>query len=1053
VSAAAHIPTGAEPARTSGNALLVVLALLFVLSGAAGLFYEAVWSRYLSLFVGHDAYAQILTLVIYLGGMGLGALAAARRSARLRDPLFAYAAVEALIGILGLAFHDAMYLPVTGWAFERLFPALGGGTAVALAKWGLAGLLILPQSILLGATFPLMSAGVIRRLPEAPGRTLSVLYFANSLGAAGGVLVAGFVLFALAGLPGTLAAAAILNLLVALGAFVIGRKDGRTASGQEAVGSGQETVGSGQEAVGSGQEAVGSMQGPPPPAHGSLPTLLPTLLPPLLLTLAFGTAIASFIYEVGWIRMLSLVLGSSTHSFELMLSAFILGLSLGAWWMRRRADTFSDPLRALAVVQLVMGALALASLPLYLQSFSWTAVLLQAVARSQEGYALFTVARYLICLAIMLPATFCAGMTLPLMTRMLLGAGTGERAIGWIYGANTLGSIVGAALTGLVLLPVLGLRASLVAGGVLDMLLGLLALRALARAGRPAPRLVFAGTGGLALLAGFALWVLPWDQSLLASGVFRVGRIGDLSLLKMIFHRDGRTATVHVRRVARSGTKVISTNGKPDGSLSVTWTERCDTAAPRLAFGVDDETQAMLALILLAHAPGARSGAVIGHGTGMSSHLLLGSPRLERLTTIEIEPAMVAGARTFYPANRRVFDDPRSHVVIADAKSYFAAANTRYDLVLSEPSNPWVSGVSGLFTTEFYARIRRYMAPGGVFGQWLHTYELEDGLVESVLAAVHENFSDYRLYALNRADLLVVATPTGALPRPDWSVTALPDIRRDFCRFLPLTAAGLDRALVLDRAGFAPLVERGVRSNSDFYPVLDLGAERTRFLDHTATGVEGLGSGVVDFVADPALRPASWDTATSSALLAMPRVVGMLRAERMRRPGPDSAWSNGSVASQRYLRQTRARWESGNVAPESWRAWTAEFWIIRGVLHGGDAPADTGFFAGARRFAERTGAPPAVRAVVAFGEALARNDLPAAAPAAGPLLDEARQGRLWIPADDLLDGGVRALLAVHRADLARAAYDLMRPQSSRADGDLRLALLDAYIEHARAPSP
>src|ERR1044071_2816962 len=206
-----------------GNALLAVLALLFVLSGAAGLFYEAVWSRYLSLFVGHDAYAQILTLVIFLGGMGIGALAAARRSARLRDPLFAYAVVEAMIGVVGLAFHDWMYLPVTGWAFGRLFPALGGGAAVALAKWGLAGLLILPQSILLGATFPLMSAGAIRRLPEAPGRTLSILYFANSLGAAAGVLIAGFVLYALAGLPGTLAAAAMLNLLVALGAMIVAR--------------------------------------------------------------------------------------------------------------------------------------------------------------------------------------------------------------------------------------------------------------------------------------------------------------------------------------------------------------------------------------------------------------------------------------------------------------------------------------------------------------------------------------------------------------------------------------------------------------------------------------------------------------------------------------------------------------------------------------------------------------------------------------------------------------------------------------------------------------
>ena len=153
--------------------MIVLLALLFALSGAAGLFYEAVWSRYLSLFVGHDAYAQVLTLVIFLGGMGLGALLTARRTERLADPLFGYAVIELVIGVLGLLFHDLMYQPVTGWAYDRLFPALSGGPLLVVSKWTLAGLLILPQSILLGATFPLMTAGIIRRMPAAADRIVS----------------------------------------------------------------------------------------------------------------------------------------------------------------------------------------------------------------------------------------------------------------------------------------------------------------------------------------------------------------------------------------------------------------------------------------------------------------------------------------------------------------------------------------------------------------------------------------------------------------------------------------------------------------------------------------------------------------------------------------------------------------------------------------------------------------------------------------------------------------------------------------------------------------
>ncbi len=1009
--------------------MLAVLAFLFVLSGAAGLFYEAVWSRYLSLFVGHDAYAQILTLVIFLGGMGLGALLVSRRSAGIKDPLVAYAVVETVIGILGLAFHDGLYLPVTQWAFGSLFPGLGGGISVILAKWLLAGLLILPQSILLGATFPLMSAGALRRFPSLPGRTLSLLYFSNSLGAAAGVLIAGFVLFDLAGLPGTLAAAAVLNLVVALGAMVVSRVS---------------PVGSVSRQP-DGQTDDGAATTPEGPAAGlGMPGL-----PGLLLVLAAGTAMASFIYEIGWLRMLSMVIGSSTHSFELMLSAFILGLALGALWIRRRADRLANPLRTLVVIQLLMGAFALASLPLYLKSFEWTASLLQATARSEQGYVVFTIARYLLCLGIMLPATFCAGMTLPLMTRMLLTAGAGESAIGAIYGANTLGSIVGAASAGLILLPALGLKGALITGGVLDMLLGVLALWAMVRAGSPAKRLLWGGAVAVAVLAGLAIVAVPWDQNLLSSGVFRVGRIPDRHQKEMLYHADGRTATVHSTRLFSNGTKILSTNGKPDGSLSVTWYERCDTAAPLHVFGGDDGTQAGLALLLLAHAPRARSGAVIGLGTGMSSHFLLGSPTLSRLSTIEIEPAIVAGARVFYPGNRRVFDDPRSRIVIDDAKSFFASANTTFDLVLSEPSNPWVSGVSGLFTTEFYARMKRYLAPGAVFGQWLHTYELTDGLVLSVLAALHENFADYRVYLINAGDLLVVATAEGRLPAPDWSMASLPAMRQDLCRFHRFTDAALERTLVLDRAGIAPALDRGVNPNSDFYPVLDLGAERSRFLQQLAIGVANLGSGVLSYVVDPALRPTRFDTATTSVLAPSPAVQAMILAAQMRRPGLDSAWTEAPGSAPRYLHAVwRSQMASGAV-PANWRAWAADFWTIRRALSGGYAPPDDQFFAGARAYLDRAAAPTQVRAAVAFGEALSRRELTGAVFAVEVLLQEVRQGRLWVPADDLLDGGVRVLLAAGQADRARAAYDAIRPYSSRSPGDLRLILLNSYIEGAR----
>ncbi len=836
--------------------MVPLLLLVFMLSGAAGLFYESVWSRYLSLFVGHSAYAQVITLVLFLGGMAIGAMLVARRTERIRDPLYAYGIIELVIGVIGMIFHDAIYLPVTEWAYASVFPALAGGTGLTAVKWMLAGALILPQSILLGATFPLMSAGVLRRVPNEPGRVLSLLYFANSFGAAVGVLIAGFVLFQMVGLPGTLQAAAILNLLVALAAILISRLR--------------------PIPVGEGERAASSAPtGSPVGALLAGPILPLRPLTMLLLAISAGTAVASFIYEIAWIRMLSLVIGSATHSFELMLSAFIFGLSMGAFWVRRRADRFVNPLRTLAIVQLLMGAFALLSLVLYSGSFTWAGTLMAAVSRADEGYVLFSIAKYAICLAIMLPATFCAGITLPLITRTILAAGGGEKTIGSVYAVNTFGSIIGISLAALVLMPALGLKGLLILGGVLDMALGVVILAAIASV---------VNTGAAWRVAAVALAVtvvmqlgtslgVSLDPNRLASAVFRQG-LGALDRGRtFLYQADGRTATIHGFSVGNPGIRIISTNGKPDGSLVPDWYRPCPAPEGRDAMGGDDATQMLLGVVPMAFAPQARTGAVIGHGTGMTSHFMLASPTLEELVTIEIEPRMVDGSRIFEPANRRVFDDPRSVHIFDDAKSYFAAANRQFDVILSEPSNPWVSGVSGLFTIEFYERVKRYLAPGGIFGQWLHAYELSDGLVLSVLSALDANFADYRIYAVSSHDVLVVAVAEGEVPAPDWSVTKWPALTEDLCAFHPLNAAHLEAALVADKAGLSHLFASVRATNSDFYPVLDLGAEQARFTQRSATGVMSLGRGIVPLGVADITTPLPPDTAmlTATVSLAGPR--------------------------------------------------------------------------------------------------------------------------------------------------------------------------------------
>ncbi len=1006
-----------------GDRTVAVLTWLFFLSGAAGLIYESIWARYLGLFAGHDAYGQIIVLIIFLGGMSLGAAAVSRFTTRIASPLIGYALVELLVGGIGFWFHD-LYLSVTEHAYLALYPAVAGTWKLAAVKWGIAGGLILPQSVLLGATFPLMTAGAIRlsRLPS--GRILGQLYFANSLGAAIGVLGAGFYLVGRVGLPGTLRVAAGLNLLVGLATLAVAALVRRRQLPAEP-----------------------QVLTPPAAVGGALPRGGAGLRW-LLLTVTFWTAVASFIYEIDWIRMLSLVLGSATHSFELMLSAFILGLALGSLWIRSRADRITDPLRALGIIQWLMGLLALATLPIYAQSFTWTSRLLQMFASTDPGYSGYTVSRYLICLAVMFPATFLAGMTLPLITRTLMASGDGERAVGAVYAVNTLGSIVGVALGGLVLLPWIGLKAMLLVGATLDMGLGVFLLFRGHAAGR---RLGFALAAATALVVLGGSQFIQLHKGVLVSGVYRRGRPG-VPDNTVVFYRDGRTATVSAVRVPDAAMIYIATNGKSDASLTRDWFVPCYETSQRVPLGGDAATQTLSALIALAHAPGARTAAVVGHGSGITSHHLLASQRLARLTTIEIEPEMIAGSRVFYPYNRRVFDDSRSELIIDDAKSYFASQQKRYDLIVSEPSNPWVSGVSGLFTTEFYARIRRYLSEDGVFAQWLHLYELDDELALRVLAAIHRTFPTYEIFLTTASDMLIIAGNRPQLREPDWSVFSLPGIQQDLCRFVPMTPAALEATRLAGRGLLAPLLDSVVPPNSDFHPALDVGAERRRYLGRNATGLQGLSTERFSIAGLLEGRRRGLPDDPRLPALSIPRlqansVAAQVRADRAGTAVDDSQAAEAAQAIFRWRLWREAL--SATAPPSSWRVWLGMFAEIEGIVSGGaQGVADEEFYRAARRYLERHHAPPPVHAAVSFYHGLAAWDFQEAAQAAERLLPEFRHRRFWIRPDDLRDGAVIANLKLNDVPRARRLFRLLARVSERPADGFQSQLIEMHLRRA-----
>ena len=764
--------------------------LLFTASGFAGLIYESIWTHYLKLFLGHAAYAQSLVLIVFMGGLAGGSALMGRWSTRIRHPLLGYALVEGIVGLLALAFHE-VFVAATEFAYTVALPGLDSDVLALAVKLAISALLILPQSVLLGMTFPLMSSGLVRSHPSASGESVAMLYFTNSLGAAIGVLVSGFVLIGWAGLPGTLRFAGCINLVLAGIVWLVARPMRAPALQAR-----------------SQEDASAAL---------------------LLLGVAFFTGLASFIYEIAWIRMLALVLGSSTHSFELMLSTFILGLALGGLAVRRLVDRAGNIEPLLGWVQVVMGLLALCTLLVYERTFLLMEFLMKGLARTDAGYFLFNVTGQAIASLVMLPAAVCAGMTLPLITGALIRSGAGEAAIGKVYAANTLGAIAGVLLAVHVGLPMLGLKGSLVAGSLIDAALGLVLLWRFV----PARRQFASAAIACALLFLPVSLFYQLDVHKMTSGVFRHGELETSQTATILYQKDGKTSTVHL--VNYAGTYSIRTNGKSDGSITMS-----DGSGGRTP-GSDEITLVLTGAIPLALVPHAKSAAVIGIGTGLTTHTLLQSLEIERVETVEIEAAMAEASRGFSPRNGAAFADPRGSIVIDDAKSFFSTHNRRYDIVISEPSNPWVSGVSSLFTQEFYRRIRTHLNPGGVLVQWFQLYEIDTSLVASMLGALSGTFAHYAIFAASDHDLLVIASETPlALPLTAKAFEQ-PGLARELFNVHVLSEGDLDARYIGSRESLEPLfLTYGMRPNSDYYPVLDLNAARYRFTERSAIDVVGL---------------------------------------------------------------------------------------------------------------------------------------------------------------------------------------------------------------------
>jgi predicted membrane-bound spermidine synthase len=757
----------------------VVFQVLFFLSGIAGLVHESLWARYLGLLLGHAAYGQVLTLVVYMGGIGLGSHLAARMLARMRDPLKAYVKVELGIAVFGFAFHalflflrdgllDSGILAGRSMAFSTVAAVLTGSIATV------------PPAILLGFTFPLAAGGLMRLARDGGKDSIARLYFGNSLGAACGALLASYALVPNLGTQGSLWFAGLMNLLAALGAWLVVRSLAR------------------------GERAT-----PPenPRLHASTRTQTHPIdrLTLLVLFLALATGLSSFLYEIGWIRFLALLLGSSTHAFDIMIGAFVFGLALGARHIHRHPPR--DTLRALFLAQVAMAAAAIVPILLYAPLFRASNGLNRILMRTVEAWPFHAFAQFLFSTVVMVPAAYFAGMTLPLATRFLCERHGDESFTGRVYAWNTLGAILGAAAGSLVLMPLVGLTRLVALGAAIDFAIALALLPFLVRR--------FWSTA-VPLAATFLLvgagWLLKPDNHLLVAGAYRGPRV--IQPTTTIHRIDGRTATVSAQHIGSIVS--VRTNGKPDASL--------DRAQPARARMSDELTQNLAAWIARVYVHRPWEGALIGLGSGMTAHRMLGDPRLSHLDAIEIEKAMWQQSVWFRPFNRRIHEDKRIAMHFLDARIFFATREKPYDVIVSEPSNPWVAGVSSLFTREFYREIRTHLARDGVFVQWLHTYEFEDALLLSIMAALSSEFPHLRLhYVPGTQDMVIVASPSPL--RASGENLANAEDSLELRRFRMVREDVTTSSLLWTEKTIRRLVE-GREQNSEFMPVVDGRAEK-----------------------------------------------------------------------------------------------------------------------------------------------------------------------------------------------------------------------------------
>ncbi len=783
--------------RGYSRSTILLIGVCFVFSGATGLIYEVLWARMLGLVFGATTLAVSTVLAAFMGGLALGSAVAGRLGDRIRKPLSTYGWME--IGIAAYAllvpfmfrWVDNLY----AWIWQQFQP---GYFTFSLWRFALSCLMLLVPTTLMGATLPVLSAAVVRNGSTGVTR----LYACNLVGAILGTLAAGFVLLPSFGVRTTIVIAAVINIIV-------------------------------------GVIAIGLQRQPTTPVQVEPVAAVDADKNLFWFFAALASGFVTISTQVSWTRILTMVIGSSTYAFSIVVALFLIGLAGGAWFIGRK-DRSANLRRTLTVVELVTAISLFASLYV-VNRLPWLLVKLGMNLDISSWAGLLGLQILSATLLVLVPALLM-GMVMP----VVLGWAAADPArsvarVGRAYAINTVGAIAGAFLTGFVLIPKTSTKFALVLSAAVCVVVAGFAYRPAPAKRDPALKRALA-IGAIPLVLLIMIVLVPrmnladlsigaYDTLVRVLAQTREGENTDQStqsnIHQLLMYDEGPTATVSVRR--DNDTISMAINGRTNASDSM----------------FDMPTQVMLGQLPLFVAPRIEKGLIIGFATGITMGSMLQSP-IQSVTCIELEPGTVIGSKFFEHVNNLPLADPRSRLIIDDARTYLRVTPERFDIIVSEPSHPWVPGVANLFTEEFFELGKARLNDQGVFVQWVQIYQLSTESLRSVLATYQKVFPHvlmFRVGGLNKGkDLLLFGSNQPLnLDRLSERI-ADPRVQMELARVNLSTEADVRSWFVCDETRLGPAVA-GAKINTDDNMHIETTVPRETFrplMQSNAQWVEGL---------------------------------------------------------------------------------------------------------------------------------------------------------------------------------------------------------------------